>query len=162
MLEVHYATVRDCFINSKCRFNLKSILVQHVQICRSKLFYDGPKIKTTRLQTVKLLIMDAANIRIDASLLLANQGKLVRIIGKCESYDGSSNTATLNSNGTIPLSLQNDSLVVGKNYENIGKCSSNNLGDNVYSVIELSDNINLDVAQKLVNYVHKVPELFYS
>lgn len=105
--------------------------------------------------------MDAANIRIDASLLQSHQGKLVRIIGKCESYDGSSNTATLNSNGSIPLSLQNDSLIVGKNYEIIGKNSTNN-SVNVYSVIELSDNINLDIAQKLVSYVHKVPELFYS
>jgi replication factor A3 len=127
-----------------------------------KFFVVDLQLKRRVFKQLGLFIMDAANIRIDASLLLANQGKLVRIIGKCESYDGSSNTATLNSNGTIPLSLQNDSLVVGKNYEIIGKCSSNNLGVNVYSVIELSDNINLDVAQKLVSYVHKVPELFYS
>jgi replication factor A3 len=106
--------------------------------------------------------MDTANIRIDASLLATHQGKLVRIIGACESYDSSSESGVLNSNGPIKLTLQNDSLAVGKNYEIIGKVSTSNNSVNVYSVIELSDNVNMEVAQKLVSYVHKVPELFHG
>lgn len=106
--------------------------------------------------------MDTANIRIDASLLATHQGKLVRIIGVCESYDSSSESGVLNSNGPIKLTLQNDSLLVGKSYEIIGKVSTSNNSVNVYSVIELSDNVNMEVAKKLVSYVHKVPELFHG
>ncbi|KAG7666090.1 uncharacterized protein J8A68_000346 [[Candida] subhashii] len=109
--------------------------------------------------------MEAANIRIDATLLQANQGKLVRIIGKCESFDRHSNIATLISNGPITLEIPMEiNMEITKNYEIIGKVSSNssNLNVHVFSVIELSDNLNLDVAQKLVQYVHKVPELFFD
>ncbi|KAK6459436.1 replication factor A protein 3 [Scheffersomyces xylosifermentans] len=106
--------------------------------------------------------MDAANIRVDATLVAQHQGKLVRIIGKCESYDSDSLTATIISNGSISLTLQEgEVLKVGKIYEIIGKVSTSDYKVNVYNVIELSDNVNLEVAQKLVQYVHKVPELFY-
>lgn len=107
--------------------------------------------------------MDAANIRIDATLLQSHQGKLVRIIGKCENFDSNSSAGTLSSNGPVNLTFAGgDILVPGKNYEIIGKVSSNNVTVNVYSVIELSDNVNLEVAQKLVQFVHKVPELYYE
>lgn len=107
--------------------------------------------------------MDAANIRIDATLLQSHQGKLVRIIGKCESFDSNSSVGTLSSNGPVNLTFTaGDILVPGKNYEIIGKVSHNNLTVNVYSVVGLSDNVNLEVAQKLVQFVHKVPELYYE
>lgn len=106
--------------------------------------------------------MDAASIRIDSTLLQQHQGRLVRIMGKCESYDPASNNSTLLSNGPITLiSNAGEPLVVNKNYEIIGKVGSNDLSVRVLSAIELSDNLNFDVAQKLVSYVHKVPELFY-
>ena len=106
--------------------------------------------------------MEVASIRVDTSLLQESQGKLVRIIGKLESYDPSSSAATLIAGSPIQLQLtENDSLQVGKIYEVIGKVSTSNLTVNTYSVTQLSDNTNLDVAAKLVKYVHKVPELFY-
>lgn len=107
--------------------------------------------------------MDAANIRIDASLLPSHQGKLVRIIGKLESYNPSSQSGSLSSNGSIKLNLtQSDTaLQVNKIYEIIGKVSTSDASVNVYSSVEFSDNTNLDVAAKLVQYTHKVPELFF-
>lgn len=100
--------------------------------------------------------MEAANIRIDAPLLSSHQGKLVRIIGKCTS------PTALESNGPVALSTTNiDPLIPGKFYEIIGKVSPNNPSVNVYSVLQLSDNVNMDMVSKLVQYVHKVPELFY-
>lgn len=106
--------------------------------------------------------MDAASIRIDATLLQQYQGKLVRLMGKCESYDPSSNTATLSCNGTINLICNPDeSFVVDKNYEIIGKVGTNDTSVFILSAIELSDNLNMDVVKKLVEYVHKVPELYY-
>lgn len=105
--------------------------------------------------------MDNVTIRTDASLLPQHQGKIVRIIGKCESYDASSRHTTLNSNGPIRLALTgNDLFTVGNNYEIIGQVSSDAASVRVMSVIELSDNVNFDVVKKLVQYAQKVPELY--
>ncbi|CAH2351011.1 putative replication factor A protein 3 [[Candida] railenensis] len=106
--------------------------------------------------------MDAASIRIDAPLVAQNQGKIVRIIGTCESFDSSSNHAVLKSNGSISLVLNSgDSLDINKNYEIIGKVNTDASSVRVLSIIELSDNINFEAVQKLVSYVQKVPELYY-
>lgn len=106
--------------------------------------------------------MDAASIRIDSTFLEQHQGRLVRIMGKCQSYDPSSNNSILISNGPVTLIFNpGEELVVNKNYEIIGKVGTSDLSVRVLSAIELSDNLNFDTAQKLVSYVHKVPELFY-
>lgn len=100
--------------------------------------------------------------RIDSTLLEANKGKVVRFIGKCESFNGPSNTATVIATGTINLALNGeDTLQVGKIYEITGKLNASNLVVQVYNVIEFSDNTNLEAAQKLAQFTHKVPELFY-
>ncbi|KAG5421152.1 hypothetical protein I9W82_000242 [Candida metapsilosis] len=121
--------------------------------------------------------MEATTKRIDATLLQQNQNNLVRIIGKCESYDSHSQSAILISNGSIKLDLsssgiQQDSgsgssdgvLQVNKNYEIIGKVSHNasDLKVHVYSIVELTDNLNFKAVEKLVQYTYKVPELFYQ
>ncbi|ODV76914.1 replication factor A protein 3 [Suhomyces tanzawaensis NRRL Y-17324] len=107
--------------------------------------------------------MDATNIRVDSTLLESHQGKIVRVIGKCDSYDASSDTATLISTGAVHLNLQSgEALEVNKNYEVIGKVSATSTNVSVYTVTPLSDNLNLENAQKLVHYTHKVPELYYD
>lgn len=107
--------------------------------------------------------MDATIIRIDAPLVGSHQGKIVKIAGKVLAYDHLSNTATIDSNGPIQFSLNpSQELEVNKIYEIIGKVSTSSLEVNAYSVIRLSDNFNLLVALKLVEYVHKVPELYYK
>ncbi|KAI5968761.1 hypothetical protein CANMA_002197 [Candida margitis] len=123
--------------------------------------------------------MEATTKRIDATLLQQNQNNLVRIIGKCESYDTSTQQAILISNGSVKLDLSsatqdgagNDgdnngdgALQVNKNYEIIGKVSHNpsDLKVHVYSVVSLTDNLNLNAVEKLVQYTYKVPELFYQ
>ncbi|KAK6463816.1 replication factor A protein 3 [Scheffersomyces coipomensis] len=107
--------------------------------------------------------MEASQIRIDATLLETHKGQLVRLIGKVQSYDTSRAAGVVDSNGEVRIQIQdsNEYPSVGKIYEFIGKVSSNSLDVTVYSIVELSDNTNLDVAQKLVHYVHKVPELYY-
>ncbi|CCG20756.1 hypothetical protein CORT_0A03680 [Candida orthopsilosis Co 90-125] len=120
--------------------------------------------------------MEATTKRIDATLLQQNQNNLVRIIGKCESYNATSQSAILISNGSIKLDLSSaaaqDSnngdgssvLQVNKNYEVIGKVSHNpsDLKVHVYSIVELTDNLNFKAVEKLVHYTYKVPELFYQ
>ncbi|EDK42299.1 conserved hypothetical protein [Lodderomyces elongisporus NRRL YB-4239] len=116
--------------------------------------------------------MEATTRRIDATLLQANQNKLVRVIGKCESFDAHLQSAILTSNGPVTLDLTaatsedgNESLLQSnKFYEVVGKVSnsSSNTKVQVYSVIELSDNLNVNAAEKLVQYSNRVPELFYS
>lgn len=106
--------------------------------------------------------MDAISKRIDGTLLESNQGKLVRIIGKLEQYDG--NSATLISNGNIILNLSaittNINMEINNNYEVIGKVGDDLL-ITVYSILEISDNFNFDNYYKLCVYINKVPELYY-
>lgn len=104
--------------------------------------------------------MEATNVRVDAELLAQHRGELVRVIGRCELSDASANTATLICNGNIKLSTGDNPLTVGKNYEVIGKANALTLEVNVYSVIELSDTTNIDVALKLAHFINKVPELY--
>ncbi|KAI3404084.2 BUD32 [Candida oxycetoniae] len=123
-----------------------------------------------RLEEVRLreLAMEAQNRRVDATLLKSNQNKLVRIIGKCESYDTNTYKATLLCNGPVTLDLsssdQKDLITAGKYYEIVGKISNNpsDLKIHVYSVIEMSDNLNINAVEKLVSYCQKVPELFHE
>ncbi|RLV94569.1 hypothetical protein JA1_001668 [Spathaspora sp. JA1] len=106
--------------------------------------------------------METTVIKVDSTLLAANQNNVVSIFGKCESYDQSSNAGTVISNGPINLQLGEEmSIQINKNYEIIGKVTSD-LSIHVFSIVELTDNFNIDLAQKLVHYTHKVPELFYS
>lgn len=105
--------------------------------------------------------MDAASIRVDAPLVPEYQGKIVRIIGKCELFDSGSSRAILHANGKVDLAVNNTTFEINKNYEIIGKVATDSATVLVLSAVELSDNVNLDVASKLVQYVHKVPELYY-
>ena len=102
--------------------------------------------------------MEASNIRIDGTLLQANKNKLVRVMGKCESFDHASNQAIIVCNGTIKLDLSqvtDSPLEIHKNYEIIGKVSGDELKIFVYSVIELSDNLDINAASKLAQYAQK-------
>lgn len=104
--------------------------------------------------------MDTASIRIDASMLLESEGKIVRIMGKCQSFDAPSKHASLEANGTVHLKLVSDDvLTVGNNFEVIGKVGEGQQLQ-TYSVVELSDNLDLKMASKLVQYIKKVPELY--
>ncbi|WEJ93508.1 hypothetical protein PSN45_000973 [Yamadazyma tenuis] len=106
--------------------------------------------------------MDASSKRIDGTILQANQGKIVRIIGKLEQYDGTN--GTLKSNGDVQLNLSSVTtdldFEVNNNYEVIGKVGDD-LSISVYSVLAISDNFKLDNYFQLVKFINKVPELFY-
>ncbi|KAK6205196.1 replication factor A protein 3 [Scheffersomyces amazonensis] len=107
--------------------------------------------------------MEASQIRVDATLLGSNQGKLVRLIGKVKSFNPSTGVGTVDSNGdvTVILNLSENSIQIDHIYEFIGKIGTSDLDVTVYSSVEFSENTNLEVAQKLVSFVHKVPELYY-
>lgn len=90
-------------------------------------------------------------------------GKVVRIIGKIISIDQGSDSATIDAGGSVTISTHgNEELEVGKNYEIIGKVNVSDYVINSYSVLKLSDNVDLNIAQKLALMVPKVPELFYA
>lgn len=106
--------------------------------------------------------MDAASIRVDATSLKDFAGKVVRIVGKVDTYDRASDSARIDANGSIDVSVHsNDELEVGKIYEVIGKVGVSDFRVNAYSVLRLSDNVNLDASNRLAKFVQKVPELFY-
>ncbi|RCK63284.1 Replication factor A protein 3 [Candida viswanathii] len=105
--------------------------------------------------------MEATNIRVDASLIQNNSGRIVRIMGKCESFDQASHQAIILANGTANLDLSqvDDVLEIHKNYEFIGKAGVDQK-IRVYSVVPLSDNLDLNIAAKLVLFANQVPELY--
>lgn len=99
--------------------------------------------------------------RIDSTLMDAHKGQVVRVMGKCESFDQGSRTGTIVATGPINLSLPDaEDMVVGQNYELTGKVSADGKKITGYKVLELSDNLNLDAAQKMARFTHKVPELY--
>lgn len=106
--------------------------------------------------------MDATSKRIDGTLLQVNQGKVVRVIGKMEQYDESS--AIIKSNGDINLNLSTLTtgldIQVGSNYEVIGKIGDD-LTITVYSILEISDNFKFENYYHMIQFVNKVPELYY-
>lgn len=106
--------------------------------------------------------MDAASIRVNASTVKDFAGRIVRVVGKVESYDNQSQLARLDAGGAVDIQLTTgDILEVGKAYEVIGKTSVSDYKVNAYLVMAISDNVNLETANKLASYVQKVPELFF-
>lgn len=107
--------------------------------------------------------MDAASIRVTALTLKDFPGKVVRVIGKVTSIDTGSDKANIDADGSITVSTHgNEPLEMDKIYEFIGKVNVSDFSLNTYSVLQLSDNVDLAVAQKLARMVPKVPELFYG
>lgn len=106
--------------------------------------------------------MDAASIRVNASTLKDYAGRVIRVVGRVEAFDSASDSARLDADGLVDVSVHgNDQLEVGKIYEVIGKVGASDYRVNSYSVMQLSDITNLEVANKLAKMVQKVPELFY-
>lgn len=106
--------------------------------------------------------MDAASIRVNASTIKDFAGRVVRVVGRVESFDSVSDSARIDAGGAIDVSIHsNDKLETGKAYEIIGKVGVSDYKVNAYSVLPLSDNVDVDVANQLAKFVQKVPELFY-
>lgn len=107
--------------------------------------------------------MDAASVRVNATTIREFAGRIIRVVGRVESFDPPSQLGRLNAGGAVDVQVPpGDVLEVGKTYEVIGKASVSDFRVNAYSILEISDNTNLDVANKLASYAQKVPELFYS
>lgn len=106
--------------------------------------------------------MDAASIRVNATTLKSHAGRVVRLVGRVDSFDAASDSARLDADGPVEVSTHgNEQLEIGKIYEIIGKVGVSDHKINSYSVMRLSDNVNLDYTNKLAKMVEKVPELFF-
>ncbi|CAN3353530.1 hypothetical protein DICA3_F31626 [Diutina catenulata] len=103
--------------------------------------------------------MDATNVRVDASMVSENQGKVVRSVGKCKSASIDGNTAVLEANGEINLSFDDQHMEEGKIYEVMGKVNSSNVIQ-MYVAVELADDTNIELASRLAKLASKVPEVF--
>lgn len=107
--------------------------------------------------------MDAASVRVNATTIKEFAGRIIRVVGKVDSFDPPSQLARLNAGGAVDVQVpQGNVLEVGKMYEVIGKASVSDFRVNAYSMMEISDSTNLEMANQLASYVQKVPELFYS
>lgn len=108
--------------------------------------------------------MEAAYVRVDASLVEENPGNIVRVVGKCTAYDPPLETAALDANGTVSLltASVNETPKVGQIYDVLGKVSLEKGGIIVYSLIPLPDDTNVDAASKLAHLAQKVPHMFHE
>lgn len=102
------------------------------------------------------------SLRVDATLLGQSTSKTVRIIGKLNSIDSGS-SGTINSNGTINITSATDmnNLTVDNWYEILGKVQKD-LSVNVLEFFDFGKDINENAVKKLVEVVHRVPELYSS
>lgn len=108
--------------------------------------------------------MDASTVRVNAALLPQFQGRLVRLIGRVTSVNGRDAACVtgpdnVSASLVLPPTLDVD-VQAGQAYEVVGKVGESDAAVRVLSVIAMGD-IDLAVSDKLVGYVHKVPELFH-
>lgn len=103
------------------------------------------------------------SLRVDATLLAQSSNKTVRIIGQLKSVDTTDSSATIDSNGLINVSSASnmDNLVVDNWYEVIGVVQKD-LSVNVLQWFDFGKEFNSNAAKKLVEIVHRVPELYHS
>lgn len=102
------------------------------------------------------------SLRVDATLLAQSSNKTVRIIGQLKSLDTGNSSASLDSNGLISVSSSSntDELVVDNWYEVIGVVQKD-LSVNVLQWFDFGKDFNGNAAKKLVEVVHRVPELYH-
>lgn len=109
--------------------------------------------------------MDVTNVRVDATLVADNAGKLVRLVGKCELFDLLLLLGVVSANGKVQVAGSEGmekTLQAGKFYEIMGKVTGDGQAINIYTVVELGDNTDVDTASKLARLSQKVPEIFHG
>lgn len=107
--------------------------------------------------------MSLQSIRIDATYLQQSAKKTVRVLGLLKSYEQSSKSCTLDSNGPITIRFSNDrgDLSSGNWYECIG-IVQDDLSIKCIDFLNMGNNLNEKSVLKVVELSHKFPELFYD
>lgn len=104
-------------------------------------------------------------LRVDATILSTANTKTVRVIGQLKSLNGD-NSGTIDSNGVIKINSSVDlsNMKVGHWYEVIGVVKHDDLSINVFQFFDFGDDehFNEKAAMKLIDVVHRIPELYYS
>lgn len=102
------------------------------------------------------------SIRVDATRLSDTRGKTVRVIGQVKSFDASSGSGNIDSNGIVSFTYKSgDALMVGCWYELIAIVQQD-LTLNILQSFDFGTEFNANAAIKLVDVVHRLPELFQS
>lgn len=103
------------------------------------------------------------SIRIDATMLAQTMGKTVRIIGLVKSIDEGSGKAVLEANGTVTVcgDIDMSDLKVDNWYEFIGLVQES-MEITALQKFDFGTNINATAVQKMIEVVHRVPELFQA
>lgn len=101
------------------------------------------------------------SIRVDATLLMQFTGHTVRIIGKGKHVTG--NSFVLESNGSIQCSYDADTrnMIEGNWYEIVGLVQKD-LTVKALQWFDFGREFNGAAATKLVEIVHRLPELYYK
>lgn len=101
------------------------------------------------------------SIRVDATFLQQFIGHTVRIIAQVKQVTGNSFVAE--SNGTVQFTSDADTseLTQGHWYEIVGIVQKD-LGISALQWFDFGDKFNAAAATKLVEVVHRLPELYYS
>ena len=103
------------------------------------------------------------SIRVDATMLSQNVSKTIRIIGQLKSINENDNSGILDSNGTVNFQIDNNfnELLINNYYEFIAIVKPD-LSIKVLQTFNFGDNLNINAVNKMVEVVHKIPELYYE
>ncbi|GEQ71372.1 hypothetical protein JCM33374_g5055 [Metschnikowia sp. JCM 33374] len=104
--------------------------------------------------------MDSKSIRVNATTIKRFPGAVVMIIGIVTAVDKHSDTVTIDAGGEVVITtVEFNEMKLGKIYEIVGKCIDG-MKIESYRCVELSDNLNLVLAQILADKVLQFKEMF--
>jgi hypothetical protein len=101
------------------------------------------------------------SIRVDATRLAEVIGKTVRVIGQLKSLDGE-NAGQLDSNGQISFTSNSDTLFEIDHWYEVIAIVKPDLSLNILQSFDFGTKFNAHAANKLIEVIHKHPELYHS
>jgi len=101
---------------------------------------------------------------VDAKHIEQFPNRTVKVIGKLDKYDTSSQTGVLQANGVVNLKFpaNSPSYAEGKWYEFVATVDGSDSSLKVIEGVDMGDQLNEKALNKMVELCHKFPELFYD
>lgn len=99
-------------------------------------------------------------IRVDATRLSDTTSKTVRIIGLIKSFDSTTGSGNLDANGSVAFTCKNGDELIATHWYELIAIVQQDLSLNILQSFDFGTEFNANAANKLVDVVHRLPELF--
>ncbi|PWN91695.1 replication factor A protein 3 [Acaromyces ingoldii] len=98
---------------------------------------------------------------INSDMMSSHTGQTVRVVGKLQKVSGRDFVLQTSDSGHVEVRMSQDTNLSGSGYvEVIGRVSADGEYITEFTCIDLGNNLDLDMVQKLVEIQQKVPEIF--